>query len=696
MIRALIVTFALAVTACGTEAPPPEAADEGADSTSAAVADDADEGGLPPLIDREIFFGNPEIAFAALAPAGDRFAFAKELDGVLNIWVAALGESLETARPVTDATDRPVTNYFWSADSRYILYVQDQDGNENFRVYAVDPSAEPADGSRVPAARDLTPFEDVRAQIVSVPQATPERILVGLNDRDARLHDIYWIDLETGSRELVRRNDDGMAGWLADLDGNLRLAAKVTPDGGTEIYTLDGDEPRSVYRCSTDETCAPLQFHADNQRVYMTTNRGEERDLAELVLFDPATGEETLVESDPEKQVDFGSAIFSEVDHRLLATQYVGDRVRTYPQDDAFAQVLDGVRERLDEGDLTFRTQSADDGVWIVKQVLDNDSGPNYVYRSESGELELLYRPNPDIPVEHMARTRAVRYAARDGLEIPAYLTLPQGIEPKNLPTVLLPHGGPWSRDTWGYDSLAQFLANRGYAVLQPNFRGSTGYGKRFLALGNKQWGTGTMQHDLTDAVAWLKKEGYADPDRIAIMGGSYGGYATLAGVAFTPDLYAAGVSIVGPSSILTLLEAIPPYWEPIRAMFLARVGDPDDPDERAMLEAQSPLNSAKQIKAPLLVIQGANDPRVKQAESDQIVTALRDLGRDVRYLVAKDEGHGFANELNNLASFAVIEQFLAKHLGGRFQESMNSEVRERVADLDVDLEFLNRPGPEA
>ena len=350
-------------------AAPAAKADEVAETSDAEAAN-------VPLLDREIFFGNPEIAFAALSPDGMRVAFSKELDGVLNLWVTALDEGFDQARPLTDDRDRPVTNYFWSADSRYLLYVQDQGGDENFRVYAVDPTAENADGRRVPAARDLTPFDDVRAQILSVPKATPGRILVGLNDRDPRLHDVYWIDLANGERTLVRQNDEGMAGWMADLTGALRLGAKVTEDGGTEIFLLDGEEPKSVYRCSADETCGPVQYHPDNQRVYMSTNRGDERDLGELVLFDPTSGTEELVERDPENQVDFGNAIFSEVDHRLLATQYVGDRVRTYARDDAFAQDLERIRAVLSEGDLSFRQQSTDDNVWIVKHVLDNDSGP--------------------------------------------------------------------------------------------------------------------------------------------------------------------------------------------------------------------------------------------------------------------------------------------------------------------------------
>ncbi|MDX1624799.1 MAG: S9 family peptidase, partial [Gemmatimonadota bacterium] len=538
----------------------------------------------------------------------------------------------------------------------------------------------------------LTPYENIQARIYAVPKATPEWILVGINDRDPRIHDVYRLNIETGERELVQENPGDIAGWMADLDGNLRLASRVTDDGGTEILRVEGDELVSVYRCEPAETISPMRFHPDGERVWMSTNCGEGVDLARLVLFDPGTGEMEVVESDPEGEVDFGGAIFSEVDDRLLATTYTGDRVRIYPKDSVFEKDVERLREAGLDGDLFFRTPTRDDRIWIVKNIVDVDEGPNYLYDRETGEVELLYRPQPWIPTEHMAPMEPVRYTARDGETIPAYLTLPKGVEPKNLAVVVMPHGGPWGRDAWGFNENAQFLANRGYAVLQPNFRSSAGFGKRFLALGDRTWGTGPMQHDITDGAKWLVEKGIADPDRIAIMGGSYGGYATLAGVAFTPELYAAGVDIVGPSNIITLLNTIPPYWEPLVAMWHERVGDPSDPEDRARLEAQSPLNSATEIVAPLLVIQGANDPRVKKSESDQIVAALHELDRDVEYLVAPDEGHGFAGELNTLAMYASIERFLAKHLGGRYQENMRPEIEERLRALTVDPATVEPP----
>ncbi len=659
----------------------------------AATAQEADQrdyvSGLPPLLDRDLFFGNPEITGGQLSPDGDFVSFLKPLDGVINIWVKGIEEPFEAAKPVTADTARPVTGYFWSTDGEWILYVQDKGGDENYHLYAVDPAAAPEAGSRVPPARDLTPMEDVRAQVIAVPENTPDYVVVGLNDRDPAVHDVHRINIETGVRGSVRQNREGVAGWTTDLEGNLRLATKIDEEGNTIVYRVRPDTLFPVYSCSPLESCGPVRFTKDGSKVYFLSNKGEDVDLTGLYLMDPATGELELVERDPEGRVDFGSPIFSEATEELIATTYEDERTRIYPKDEGFARDLERARDRFGEADLSMRSMT-EDGRWMLASISsDVEPSSTYVYDRESGEFTLLYRTRPEIPVEHMASMEPVTYTARDGVEIPAFLTVPAGVEAEDLSAIVLPHGGPWARDTWGYNGIVQFLANRGYAVLRPNFRGSTGYGKEFLNLGNDQWGTGTMQHDITDGVEWMIEEGIADPDRVAIMGGSYGGYATLAGLAFTPDLYAAGVDIVGPSSIVTLLNSIPPYWKPIQAIFDVRVGDLDDPADVERMESQSPLNFAENIVAPLLVIQGANDPRVKKRESDQIVVTLRDLGREVEYMVAPDEGHGFANEDNNLAMFATIEEFLAEHLGGRYQPDVAPEIEERLATMMVDVDTL-------
>ncbi|MHC4447941.1 MAG: S9 family peptidase, partial [Planctomycetota bacterium] len=649
--------------------------------------------GLPPLIDRELFFGDPEISGAQISPDGQWVSFRRPYRDVMNIWVKRTGEPFDAAHPLTADEQRPVRGYFWTQDSRYVLYVQDKGGDENYHIYAVDPAGKPAGDTGVPEARDLTPIDGIRASIYAVPETTPDQIIVGLNDRDPALHDVYRLDIDTGERDLLIRNETNVARWITDLEGNVRLAWQQTPDGGSEILPVkNGQLGKAIYTCNFEESCAPVRFHKNGRQVYIVSNKGENVDLARLMLMDPDTGDAKLVESDPEREVDFGDAVFSDRTEELIATVYVGDRQRIYPRAAEIEKDLAFLRKRLPDGEIGLGSRTEDERLWVVSVSRDVNPGQVYLYDRKQMTVEKLYDSRPDLPTEHLAQMQPARYEARDGTEIPAYLTTPKDMEPRNLPVILLPHGGPWGRDMWGYDSFAQFLANRGYAVLMPNFRGSAGYGKSFLNAGNKEWGTGIMQHDLTDGVKYLIERGIADPDRVAIMGGSYGGYATLAGVTFTPDLYAAGVSIVGPSNIITLLNSIPPYWGPIKKIFHRRVGDPDNPEDRQRLEAQSPFYHAEQIKSPLLVIQGANDPRVNKAESDQIVVAMRDLGRSVEYLVAPDEGHGFAGEENRLAMFAVIEKFLAEHLGGRYQTGASPEVAERMAVLQVDVSALEMP----
>ncbi len=637
----------------------------------------------PPLIDREVFFGDPEISGAQISPDGQFIAFIKPLDGTQNIWVKKADAPFDEARPITADTNRPIRMYFWSRDARYVLYAQDQGGDENFNVYAVDPAAAPAPGRKVPAARNLTEARGVRAALYQVSKQDPDTLFVGLNDRDAAWHDVYKVRISTGERTLLRRNTERISGWVFDLKDQLRLAVRTTDKGDTEVLRVDDAGFTKIYECTVFESCGPIRFHKDGRRVYMETNRGEP-DLTRLVLFDVATGREELVESDPQNRVDFGSAVFSDVTDDLVATAYLDDRTRYYFRDKALEADYRFLQGRVPGAEIGFVRATRDERKWIINAASDVEPGTTYLFDRDRKTLTLQYRIRERLPREHLAPMTSIRYQSSDGLEIPAYLTLPRGVPPRSLPMVLVPHGGPWARDEWGYDAMAQFLANRGYAVLQPNFRGSTGYGKKFLNAGNLQWGD-LMQDDLTWGVKHLTAEGTVDPGRVAIMGGSYGGYATLAGVAFTPDLYAAAVAIVAPSNLITLLETIPPYWEAGRVVFHRRMGDPNTPEGKAQLVRQSPLTSAAKIRTPLLVVQGANDPRVKRAESDQIVIALRDRGFPVEYLVAPDEGHGFARPVNNMAMFAAAEAFLAKHLNGRFQASMTPEVAKRLQEITVD-----------
>jgi dipeptidyl aminopeptidase/acylaminoacyl peptidase len=639
--------------------------------------------GLPPLIDRELFFGNPEISGANLSPDGKYISFLKPWKDTRNLWVKKVEEPYDAAKLVTADPKRPIPGYFWSRDSRYILFVQDKDGDENYNVHAVNPADLPAPGAEVPPARNVTDAKGARAFIYARPIGDPDVIYVGLNDRDPAWHDLYRVKISSGERTLLRKNTDKIANWVFDREGKLRLALRTADNGDTEILRVDDQAFVKVYSCTVFEGCDPLAFHKDGARVYMRTNKGD-RNLSELTLFDPATGQEEFVERDPLKRVDLSGAFFSDRTGDLLATQYVDDGTRWYFKDKTFESDYEWIRKQLPGMEIGVAGGTADERRWMIVASGDREPGARYLFDRDKKTLTRQYRAFEKLPREALAARKPIRFKSGDGLEVPGYLTLPKGVPEKNLPLLVVPHGGPWARDAWGYDSMAQFFANRGYAVLQPNFRGSTGYGKQFLNAGNLQWGE-KMQEDLTAGVKHLVAGGVADPKRVGILGGSYGGYATLAGVAFTPDLYAAAVSIVGPSNLLTLLESIPPYWEAGRKMFHMRMGDPTTPEGKKQLERQSPLNSAAKIRTPLMVVQGANDPRVKKAESDQIVIALRERGFPVEYLVAPDEGHGFARPVNNMAMFAAIEKFLTKHLGGRHQTEMPPAVSTRLGEITVD-----------
>ena len=648
-------------------------------------------GAQPPIIDRELFFGDPEISGAQISPDGKFIAFVKPFKGTRNVWVKRTEDPFDAAKPITADKSRPIAQYFWSRDGKYILFVQDKAGDENYLVYAVNPAESPAAGEDVPAARNLTDAKGVRAAIFAVPRSEPDAIYIGLNDRDPAWHDLYKVKISTGERTLVRKNTERITSWVFDLKDQLRMATRAADNGDTEVLRVDENGFTKVYSCNVFESCGPVRYHKDGQRVYFETNKGANIDLTRLELFDPASGKEELVESDPMNRVDFGNANFSEVSDELIATSYDDERIRIYWKDKSFEADYKLLQKKLPGKEIGFVNGTKDERLFLIVASSDTEPGERYLFDRNTKKLTLQYRIREKLERDYLAPMTAVRYKSSDGLEIPAYLTLPKGVPAKNLPAIVLPHGGPWFRDSWGYNGFAQFLANRGYAVLSPNFRASTGYGKKFLVAGNKQWGD-KMQDDVTWGVKYLVAQGIADPKRVGIMGGSYGGYATLAGVTFTPDLYAAAVDIVGPSNLVTLLETIPPYWESIRKLFYARMGDPATPEGKAQLERQSPLNHAGKIKTPLLVIQGANDPRVNKREADQIVIALRDRNYPVEYLVAPDEGHGFARPINNMAMFATTEKFLAKYLGGRYQESMTPEVAQRLKEISVDVKTVKLP----
>ena len=639
--------------------------------------------GQPPVIDRNLFFGEIAIVGAQISPDGRLISFLKPYKGTRNIWVKGADEPFSAARPVSAEATRPIRSYFWSHDSKYILYSQDSGGDENFNIYAIDPTlaADPATG--VPPTRPLTNLKGVRTQIFSVPRAKPDILYIGLNDRDARWHDLYELHISSGEKTLLRKNTENIAAWEFDHDGALRLAERTSSAGDTEILRVDSDGFKQIYACTVLETCGVRGFDATNKQVYFVTNKGS-LNLIELDLLDPATGAAAKVEGDPLGRVDIANGKVSEVDHRILFTDYEDDTLRRYFRDKDFEKDYRWLQSKLPGLEIIFGATSNDENLWIVSAYSDVEPGVTYVWNRKARQLALQYRIRDELPRESLAQRKPYHYPSSDGLDISAYLTLPKGLKASHLPLVVFPHGGPWARDSFGYDTYAQFLSNRGYVVLQPNFRGSTGYGKQFLNAGNGEWGR-KMQDDLTWGVKALVAAGIVDRAHAGIAGGSYGGYATLAGVAFTPDVYAAAVAIVAPSNLITLLDAIPPYWEAGRKQMYTRMADPTTPMGKALLIAESPLTQAKSIVTPLLVVQGKNDPRVNIRESDQIVAAVRDNGKPVEYLVAPDEGHGFARPINNLAMVTAMEGFFAQYLGGRSQQDVPPDVAAKLKDITVD-----------
>ena len=639
----------------------------------------------PPLIDREWFFGDSEISSGALSPDGRYIAFIKPWKNTRNIYVKAADEPFSAGRLLTTETKRPIPGFSWTWDGKYIIYVKDNDGDENFNLYAVDPSAQPAPGAAAPPSRDLTGLKGVRVAIYTAPRHEPDIAYIGLNDRDKAWFDLYKLRLSTGEKTLLHLNTDRIAGWTFDLSGRLRLASRRAANGDTQILRVDGDKFTEIYSCSVFEDCVAQRFDKEGKRVYLRSNKGADNNLVSLLLLDPESGATQLVDRDRTGKVDLGGAVFSEVTDELCLTTYTDTAgIRRQFLTKELEPDYNWLRDKLAGQEYVVPSRTLDEQKWLVSAYSDREPGRILLFDRKTHTLTPQYSVHEKLPREALAKMTPVEYKSSDGLIIPAYLTLPVGVPPRKLPTIILPHGGPWGRNYWGYDTLAQFLANRGYAVLEPNFRGSTGYGKKFLDAGNQEWGR-KMQDDITWGVKYVVSKGIAEPKRIGITGGSYGGYATLAGVAFTPNIYAAAVDVVGPSNLITLLGAIPPYWESDRKVFLTRMGDPGTPEGRAMLQERSPLNSADKIKTPLLIAQGANDPRVNRREAEQIVIALRDRGFPVEYLLAPDEGHGFARPINNLALFMAEEKFLADHLGGRYQDGGSPESVARLKDITVD-----------
>ncbi|MFO0878617.1 MAG: S9 family peptidase [Gemmataceae bacterium] len=609
---------------------------------------------LPPLIPREVLFGNPVKTAPRISPDGKRLSFlAPDKNNVLQVWVQTLGK--EDARQVTNDKRRGIRIHQWTYHPDTLIYLQDNEGDENFHVYAVDV----AQG----LVRELTPFKGVRAQVLGLHRDFPDEMLVGLNRRNPRVFDVYRINFKSGEAKLDTENPGDVVGWTTDTKFRVRIAQAPTPDGGTELRHRANEkaEWKAFLKWSADDADGGVvSFTKDDSHIWLLTS--ENRDTMSLVKRDLTTGKEELVASDP--RADAGGVILNPETYEVEAVSFSYEKQKWKALDPAIAKDLQFL-ETAAPGEPSIAGYDRARKTWVVAYSADVTPTTYYLYDRPTQKLTKLFTANQKLASYTLAKMKPVIIKSRDGLDLVSYLTLPEGLESKKLPMVLLVHGGPWARDSWGYDAQAQWLANRGYAVLQVNFRGSTGFGKKFLHAGDREWGR-KMHDDLIDAVNWAVKEGFADPKKVAIMGGSYGGYAALAGATFTPDTFACAISIVGPSNLVTLLRSIPPYWEPLKKLFSVRVGELED--EKFLL-ARSPLTYADRIRIPMMIAQGANDPRVKQAESEQIVAAIKKAGKPVEYLLFKDEGHGFARPENRMKFFAAAELFLSTHLGGRVEK---------------------------
>jgi dipeptidyl aminopeptidase/acylaminoacyl peptidase len=612
---------------------------------------------LPTLIPRAKLFGNPTRAQGQIAPNGRFLSWLAPHAGVLNVWVAPIAAT-EEARVITSDNKRGIRFYAWANTSRHIIYMQDEGGTEDWHIYAV-----PLDGG---PGRDLTPFPGVNARIEQLSLDYPEALAVAINDRDKAWHDLYRIDINTAERQLLFENTHQLGGILTDRQLRPRLAIKPRgPEGGKIVYRIDGTslDEMLVVEHEDDLTTQPIGFTRDASTFYSISSIG--RDKAALFATAWASGSARLLAEHP--KADISRVISHPVSGAIDAVGAKHLALDWIALSQSMAADLKHLHGAL-PGEVSIADRSLDDRYWVVSASAAESPTTYHLYERESGEIKELFSTQPELKSYALARMRSALITSRDGLELPSYYTLPaaEPLRPlQPLPLVLLVHGGPWARDEYGFNALHQWLANRGFAVLSVNFRASTGFGKAFVNAGDLEWGR-KMHDDLLDAVAWAVEEGIADKDRVAIMGGSYGGYATLAGLAFTPDVFACGVDIVGPSNLETLLATIPPYWAAFFENLARRVGDPRTEAGRQLLKARSPLYAAGNIKKPLLIGQGANDPRVKQSESDQILAAMRAKDLPATYVLYPEEGHGFAEPANRIAFFAIAEAFLVAHLGGR------------------------------
>ena len=658
---------------------------------------------IPDLVDRELFFGNPDKIQVRISPDGKYFSYRAPVNGVMNIWVAPI-ENPDDAQPITKDTLRGIQGYQWSYKSGNLLYAQDLGGDENWHVHLVDVENK--------TDTDLTPQEEIkgsdgkpltdpntgkivrpRADIMSVSRETPDEILIQTNNSEPSNMDVFKIDLNTHKMNLVVK-DDAFLQIVADNKNNIRLATRTNPEGGQIVYKYKNGSWEEYFRVPQEDMLSFgfYGFDKNNENVFMIDSRG--RDKAALYTLNLETDEKKVIAENEKSDIADVLAHPTNYEIEAYATDYL--RKEWIPLNDDTKADLDYLGS-FKEGDLTVYFRSTDNNTWILAYDSPKEYLKYYKYDREAKNAEHLVSSKPEFDNVALANMYPIEIESRDGLKLVSYLTIPRELDvdgrtSKPAPTVLLVHGGPWGRDTFGFNGLHQWLANRGYVVLSTNFRGSTGFGKDFVNIAAEEW-AGKMHDDLIDAVNWMVEEKIADKEKVAIMGGSYGGYATLVGLTFTPDVFACGVDIVGPSNLNTLLNTIPPYWKSFRDVFVQHIGNPDTEEGAALLADRSPLNRVDSIVKPLLIGQGANDPRVKQAEADQIVKAMNEKQIPVTYVLYPDEGHGFARPENNLSFFAVSEAFLAQHIGGRYQEIGDDFEGSSIQIIDSgDINSLKSP----
>ncbi len=635
-----------------------------------------------PIIPREAFFGNPDKASVQLSRDGKRISYLAPVDGVLNVWVGPASDPSK-AKPVTKDTNRGIRGYFWPYNSGNILYIQDKGGDENWHVYSTDLTTH--------KTIDLTPMDGVQARVQEVSPDFPDEILVAINGRNKQWHDIHRVNIRTGEMKLVQQNDE-FTGFLTEDDMKIHFGIKMTPDGGSEIHRMTGENSWTLFTKIGQEdvmTTDPIGLDESGKNLFMIDSR--DRNTAALISYGLESGQTRIIAKDNQADI---AGVFGHPTRKIIQAVQSNYMRRRW-------QVLDPSIEddfkylkTVTDGEFNVTSRTKDDRKWTIAYVVDQGPVRYYLYDRDLKKAKFLFTNRTALEKAKLAKMYPTVIKSRDGLNLVSFLTLPVGTDndgngrpDKAMPMVLFVHGGPWARDSWGYNPYHQWLANRGYAVLSVNYRGSTGFGKDFINASKLEW-AGKMHDDLIDAVAWAIKEGIADKDRVGIMGGSYGGYATLVGLTFTPDTFACGVDIVGPSSIVTLMESIPPYWKPIIELFTKNVGDYRTEEGRKFLLERSPITHVDKIRKPLLIGQGANDPRVKQAEADQIVAAMNKRNIPVTYVLYPDEGHGFRRPPNSMSFNAVTEAFLGKYLGGRV-EPMSEDIGDSSITIPAGGELI-------